>query len=264
MNENFKNTLFYPEFFTHQSIRLANAPAAADVPATGYMYVWYTYVQDSMYMNIKLDDGTVKNCPMFEQIQEKITLVTPDALPPLTFAHADISSSVVQDRKILVVNNNYAIAQVFVYTTNLHQEKVEVSCPIFSDGTSTYLDLTDVNSSFLQYGGQVVYAQGTVVNFGTEDNPYIIPTANGSTDINALNGLYQSIQSITDELIITASNIKNLAVNKTIKIYVKNTSEANVLICNECVVFDRFFVMFGNFEGNIFQIGKAVNISNGI
>ena len=263
MNNNFKNSLFYPEFFTHQSIRLQNAPEANDNPDVGYMYVWYSYVNNKMFMNIKLNDGTIKNCPMFEQIQEKVTLVTPDLLQPTTFNYQDISSSVIENKKILVVNNNYVIGQINIFSNSLKQEKFSVICPVFSDGVSTYLDLTDVSQDFLQYGGQIVYSQGTVVNYGVQDNPYIIPSAQGIMNIDALNGVYQAIQSITDELIINVQNIKNLKDNQMLKIYINNSTESTVVVCGEYVSFEKCLVMFGCFDGNVYQIGKVVNISNG-
>ena len=262
MNDNFKNSLFYPEFFTHQSIRLANPPVASDIPNTGYMYVWYTYIDEKMYMNIKLDDGSTKNCPMFEQIKSEIEITSPSELEPTVFSASDISNSIISNRDILVINNSYAIAQVYVYTTSLQQEKIEISCPIYFNGTSTYIDFTSVDSNFLQYGGEIVYAQGMYVDYGVESNPYIIPSVQGSVNIDANNGLYQSIRSITNELVITTSSINNLEDNKTLKIYINNDSEANVLIGNEVIPYQRFFVLFGSFEGIVYQIGKPVKISN--
>ena len=269
MNEEFKYSVFYPEFFTHKSLRLNSAPESGDNPPSGYIYMWESFNDGKLLISIRTDDGSNYVFTLTDQKPSNPDkeIVIPDQLEPFVWDSTNIDSTIVSGKKYLVIPHTYTIAEVCVYKTESKNSTLNVSCSLYNDGQGNILiDLTDFPTNYYQYGGIVKFAQGTIVNFNNEDEiPFLIPTAGGTVTIDANNSLHQVIGATTQDLILTSSDIKNLTSNQCLKLRIHNDGDVkyNITINGEPVStnYSVFYVMFMSINGIVKQLGKVVRVN---
>lgn len=251
MNE-FSNNIIYPEFSTFTSLKLNSAPESGNLPPEGYVYQWETIVNNEVYSNYLFSDGVKKEYPL-KSSEKEIHVEIPGEVADFVFSPSDVVNG------ILTVNYNFTISEIGFYTDENKGSWLVVNLPIICDKNTSKIMFSDIPQSEYQHGGIIRFSRGTTV-LNYSDDIYNIASAISGQTFNADYGLIQIIQNVSDDLSISAGNIKNLKEGNMIKIIVNNSSGKKIQVNNEMIEFEKFAVCYINVFGVVQRIGEVIAI----